>query len=234
MSLETIGYALVGGLLPPLIWLYFLLKEDSRCPEQRHLIIAAFIAGGLAVPLALFFEHRAVEALASGAPLIIAWAVIEETAKYALIALVILWRRAVNESLDYVIYLITAALGFAALENALFLIGPLSDGDFLGGLVTNNLRFMGATLLHVIASSAIGFALAFSYRARPILRTAYASLGLILAIALHALFNFLIIAKGGSYMLEAFFTVWTGALVFFALFEILKYVRYRRLPKNAC
>jgi len=35
-------------------------------------------------------------------------------------------------------------------------------------------------------------------------------------------FNFLIILPDGSDTLAAFLTVWTGILIFFALFEILK------------
>lgn len=234
MTLETLGYAFLGGILPALIWLYFLLKEDSRCPEPRSLIIITFIAGMAVVPLALPLERYMLATLMGGLPLIVSWAVIEETLKYAAALAIVLWRRAVDESVDYVVYMLTVALGFAALENALFLFSPLSHGQFLAGLLTENLRFVGSTLLHVTASSAIGFALAFSYKKNSSIRTLYASFGLILAIGLHALFNFLIITEDGSRMLFAFFTVWTAALVFFAVFEIVKYRRYRRLPKNTC
>ncbi len=234
IPLETIGYALLGGVLPAVLWLHFLLKEDARCPEPRSLIIIAMIAGMLAVPASLplqtFFAHT----LSSGLPVIVAWASVEEVMKYLLASLLVLWRRSVNETIDLVIYMVTIALGFAALENALFLIGPFMDGRIVDGLVTNNLRFVGSTLLHVIASSIIGFALALSYLKTRMVRAVYATVGLILAIALHALFNFLIIAPGGSHTLTAFFVVWSGAIVFFALFEILKYFRYRHLPKNTC
>lgn len=234
LPLDTLGYAFLGGILPAMLWLYFLLKEDSRCPEPRAMIVIALIAGMIAVPASLPFETFFAQVLAPGLPMIVAWAAIEETMKYALASLLVLWRRSVNESVDMVIYMVTVALGFAALENALFLVGPFLEGRILDGLFTNNLRFVGATLLHVIASAMIGFALAFAYlRTRPV-RLVFAVGGLILAIALHALFNFLIIAPGGSQTLTAFFLVWSGAIVFFALFEILKYFRYRHLLKNTC
>ena len=44
-SPETIGYALVGGVLPALAWLYFLLKEEDRCPQPRWVVFVAFAAG---------------------------------------------------------------------------------------------------------------------------------------------------------------------------------------------
>ncbi len=243
MSLEVLGYAFLGGVLPTLIWLYFLLQEDARCPEPRWIIFLAFLAGMVSVPLVLFPQQYALQNLpqcvpgnaGSCMPLLIAWATIEEVAKYALAAIAILWRpEAIRRSLDLVTCMITVALGFAALENTLFLIQPLAQGDYLHGFITGNLRFIGSTLLHVLASAAIGFAMAFSFeKSRPV-RAAAASFGLILAIALHAAFNFFILSGDGSDTMLAFFTVWTGALVFFAAFEVLKYFRYRNLPKNVC
>ncbi|MDB5264776.1 MAG: hypothetical protein JWN64_347 [Parcubacteria group bacterium] len=233
-SVEVILYALLGGILPALVWLWFLLREDARCPEPKPIIALALLAGMIAVPLVLPLEQIAASLLPTGLSTIVAWATIEETVKYLLAAVFILWRREVDESIDLVIYMFTIALGFAALENALFLVAPFSGGDVLGGLVTDNLRFLGSTLLHVIASSAIGFALALSFTKPPYLRTAFAAAGLILAIALHALFNFLIIEQSGSTTLLAFFLVWSSAIAFFALFETLRYFRYRHLPNNTC
>lgn len=234
ISAETAFYAFLGGILPAMVWLYFLLKEDRRCPEPKHMIALAFLAGVLSVPLVLPLERMAVLALPAGLPVIIAWASIEETIKYLLAAIIVLWRRSVDESLDLVIYMMTAALGFAALENALFLIAPFSGGNMIEGLLTGNLRFVGSTLLHVVASATIGYALALSFRKNRFIRVTYATLGLILAIALHAVFNFLIIDGSGSFTLLAFLFVWSGAVVGFALFELLKYFRYRNLPSNTC
>lgn len=233
-SAVTVGYAFLGGILPALIWLYFLLKEDDRCPEPRTLITVAFMAGMFAVIVVLPLETLALSLLPEGTAVIIAWAAIEETVKFGLAALFVLWRRAVNESIDLVIYMLTVALGFAALENTLFLLEPFGQGQFLAGLATDNLRFVGSTLLHVIASSVIGFTLAFTYRMPRVIRALAAIVGLILAVALHAVFNFFIINGGGSQTLMAFFIVWTGAIVFFALFEVLKYFRYSKASKNVC
>lgn len=245
MSFQMIGYAVFCGIVPPLVWLYFLLREDARCPEPRALIFIAFLVGMLAVPVVIPFESFSLtyavahfagcsDANSTCVPAIMAWATIEETVKYALAAIFILWRRSVDESLDLVIYMITVALGFAALENTFFLLTPFAHGDFSNGLITDNLRFIGSTLLHVVASSAIGFSLAFSYKKPRVVRTLAAAGGLILAIVLHSVFNFFIITQNGSQTIVAFFIVWTGAVLFFALFEILKYFRYRNLPANTC
>lgn len=236
---QTVFYAFIGGIVPALIWLYFLLKEDARCPEPRHVILIALVAGMIAVPLALPLEHVALVIFPGyspypGLPVLLSWAAIEELLKYALAAVLVLWRREVNESIDFVVYMITVALGFAAIENMLFLITPLAQGQLGAGLATQNLRFVGSTLVHVVASALVGFSLAISYVTHNRYRVFLLSCGLILAIALHTLFNFLIIEQGGSRTALAFFTVWIGTVVFFALFEILKYFRYHKLPKNTC
>lgn len=233
MTLTTLGYAFFGGLLPSFIWLYFLLKEDARSPEPRSLIALAFVAGMAMVPVALPLEHYAeLGAFDRSTKTLLAWALIEEVLKYLAAAGFILWRKAVDERPDYVIYLLTVALGFAAAENMLFLLAPLQSGGFADGLFTGDLRFLGSTLLHAVASSIIGFSLAFSAYARPAVRVAASACGLILAIALHAAFNTLIIAQGASMALSAFFLLWMIAVIFFAAFEILKYLQYRGMPSR--
>ncbi|MFI5260473.1 MAG: PrsW family intramembrane metalloprotease [Candidatus Paceibacteria bacterium] len=232
MTLTTLGYAFLGGLLPALIWLYFLLHEDARHPEPKAMIVLAFIAGMAAVPLAIPIEQWAKSALLDKASILTSWALIEETLKYAMAALFILWRPAVDEAPDYVIYMITVALGFAAAENMLFLLDPISSGNLATGIFTGDVRFIGATLLHVFASAAIGFAFAFSDMSQPIVRVTAASIGLILAIALHTAFNMLIITQGASSTLAAVLLVWIAAVIFFATFEVLKFFQYRNPTLN--
>lgn len=233
MTFTTLGYAFLGGLLPAFIWLYFLLKEDSRCPEPRRLIALAFVAGMLAVPIVLPLEHYA-RLYFKGSSVIVSWALIEEVMKYLMAAIFILWRHAVDEAPDYVIYMLTVALGFSAAENALFLVGPFADGNFLAGVFTDNVRFLGANLLHVVASATVGFALAFSSKAGPAGRVVAASTGLILAVALHTVFNTFIMSQGADTAFVAFFLIWMIAVIFFAAFEVLKYFEYRNLPPNTC
>lgn len=241
MTFTTLGYAFLGGLLPSLIWLYFLLKEDAAHPEPKTLIAFTFIAGMAAVPLAILPEqwacmHFSVSQICDtrsiGIKTVVTWALIEEVLKYAMAAVFILWRNAVDEAPDYVIYMITVALGFASAENMLFLMTPLSDGQIASSFFTGDIRFLGSTLLHVMASAAIGFALAFSDWSHPLGRTAAAAAGLILAIALHTAFNTLIINQGTSTTLAAFFLIWMVAIVFLAAFEVLKYFQYRKFSNT--
>lgn len=243
MDFLTIFCSFVGGILPPLIWLYFILREDTKNPEPRTILVLAFIAGMLAVFPALFLEQLACVNLATnpasacalgsvsfhtlGLRALTAWALIEEALKYIVAALFIFWRPAVDESLDYVIYMITVALGFAAIENIFFIAGPLTDGHVALSVLTGSTRFVGSTLAHVIASAALGFALAFSSKGHPFTRVLAGAAGLILAILLHTTFNALIINASTSITSVALFFVWIVMIVFFAMFEVLKYFQYR-------
>ncbi|NCN52391.1 PrsW family intramembrane metalloprotease [Candidatus Parcubacteria bacterium] len=221
--------AFLGGLIPALFWLWFWLREDKARPEPRLLIFSSFVAGMLVVPLVLPLQQFAVERFV-GDNLIFVWVVIEEVLKYSAALLVVLWNKEVDEPIDCIIYMITIALGFSAVENALFLFAPLTHGDTINSLLTSNFRFLGATLLHILASGTVGVAMALSFYKRDITRIIYATVGLCIAIVLHALFNFFIMRASGGSILSVFFFVWIGIIVLFFLFEKVKFLeRYKHI-----
>lgn len=221
--LITVAYAFLGGLLPTLIWLWFWLREDEARPEPRILIATAFIAGMIAVPFVLPVQRFALDFFKpESLGLIFAWATAEEVMKFLLAMIAVLWRKAVNEPIDEILYMLTIALGFAALENTLFLLSPITDGDWIGSTLTGNLRFLGATLLHTLSSSVIGLALAMAFFKSKPMKWLYATGGLILAIALHTLFNYFIINTNGERTLIVFVAVWLGIIGLILFFERVK------------
>ena len=224
MESTHFAIAFLGGLIPSLFWLWFWLREDNERPEPFALIGLAFVAGMTVVPLALPLQKLALE-FYTGFNLIFIWVIIEEVLKYAAALIVVLWHRAVDEPIDLIIYMVTIALGFTALENALFIFNPLVAGDFLNSILTGNFRFLGATLLHVLASGTVGAFLAFSYYKSTTVKLISGTFGLFIAIVLHALFNFFIMNagnKGGETILIVFLFVWMGIIVLFLIFEKVK------------
>jgi RsiW-degrading membrane proteinase PrsW (M82 family) len=222
MSLTTITYAAIGGFLPALFWLWFWLHEDRKRPEPRGQIMLAFLAGMIAVPIVIPLERWVWSAFGGSTTTIVLWAAVEEFAKYLAAFVFVLRSRYVDEPIDALIYLMTTALGFAALENVFFLMGPLAEHGLLAGVITGNLRFIGATLLHTLASAAIGGALALSFHRHARVRHHYLLGGLIAAISLHSLFNILIIASNGSALFSVFAAVWGGMVGLIVLFERIK------------
>jgi len=213
--------AVIGGVLPALLWLFFWLREDRCEPEPRRYIIFAFLAGMAAVPLVLPLERQAMQYY-SGTVLLLAWAALEEIFKFGAAYIGALRSRAFDEPLDALIYLVTAALGFAALENTFFLITPLQQGDILRSVVMGDLRFVGATLLHTLASATVGLSLALSYYKPALERKLYALAGVILAIFLHLVFNFFILQEGSGATFWMFLVIWVGIVGVFLMTERIK------------
>ena len=209
--------ALLGGLLPAIFWLWFWLKEDGLHPEPRGLIILSFLVGMLATAAAYPIERFISDHVYGNIQLLFLWAVTEEVLKFIGIYIVALRSKYFDEPIDAVIYFMTIALGFAALENTLFLINPLSGGDTFAAIMLGNFRFIGATLLHVAASGMIGVVLALTFYQKRIRREIAGFFALIGAIFLHTLFNFSIIITEGSYIYEIFIVLWVfilGILLF--------------------
>jgi len=225
INLETATYALFGGILPALVWLVFWLREDKKNPEPKKLILRTFLFGMGAVVIVLFFQ-KWVDILFPGTTLlaIILWVVLEETFKFVAAFLGGLKSTEDNEPIDPIIYMITAALGFVALENALFVVGPLIGKDAVTSVITGNLRFIGASLLHVVSSGIIGVSLAFSFLKPRGQRVIFAVLALILAIILHSGFNLAIIHWDNDGAMFAFGLVWIGVILLLLAFEKAKMI----------
>ncbi len=222
---KILGLAFLGGIVPSLAWLWFWLKEDREKPEPKGLLAIVFIVGMIAVVFVLPIQKFIQAHIGSKESQLVLWASAEEAIKYLAVLIVVSRTGQIDEPIDWPIYLITAALGFAALENTLFLIKPLQMGQNTVGLLTGEFRFLGSTLLHTVSSGILGIALAISLHMDAFKRKLYLIIGLILAILLHSVFNFFIIRiQGGAedYLLEVlkvFGFLWVVTIIMMLLFE---------------
>jgi RsiW-degrading membrane proteinase PrsW (M82 family) len=219
---KTLLYAVLGGAVPALFWLWFWLKEeDADNPEPKGLVAISFIMGAVMVILAIGLEKESLNFITDKNMQTFVWAAIEELLKIGAISLIIFNTDIVNEPIDYPMYFISCALGFAAFENFLYLIHPIEVNGAIVGALTGNLRFIGSTLLHAIATSMVGSALGLSFyikKYRPI----YLFVGIILAISLHSVFNFFIMKGDGSNFLSVFGFLWVVTIINILIFEKLK------------
>jgi RsiW-degrading membrane proteinase PrsW (M82 family) len=221
VSPEIVLLSLVGGIIPAVIWLLFWLREDSARPEPRGLIMLTFFAGMLAVPLVIPFE-RFVQMPESRTLTFILWATLEELFKFGVAYIVALRRKEDNEPIDPIIYMMTAALGFAAIENAIFIFHPLFMGNYTESLITGSVRFIGASLLHTIASASIGVAMGLSFYLGRISKKIDLFLGIIFAITLHSIFNLFIIKEESGITFATLGFVWISIVILMLFFEIVK------------
>lgn len=220
--IEIILYASIGGIIPCLFWLIFWLRETHDHPEPPKIIIACFIGGMLSTLLAIPFQFLVSHFSSEGIVPLTLWAFIEEIAKFFVCWFIVLRKHRNPSPVDIVIYMLTVALGFAALENTLYLISPLSGGDFATSIMTGNLRFIGATLLHTLCSAIIGIFIAFAYYKTPNQKEEYALIGLFFAGVLHTLFNFFILMESGVLTFLVFSCVWILIIMLIVVIEKVK------------
>lgn len=221
--LQALTYASIGGIIPCLFWLIFWLRESHEHPEPPKIILACFIAGMMSTFIAFPFEYIVTVFIPEqGLSSLTLWAFIEEISKLFVCWLVVFRTHKDHAPIDVVIYMLTVALGFSALENVLFLLTPLMEGNVMDSLITGNLRFIGASLLHTLCSAIIGAFLAFAYFKKPHLKEEYALLGLFLAGVLHTLFNFFILKGSGTHTFLVFASVWLLIIMLIVLFEKIK------------
>jgi len=216
------------GVIPALIWLVFWLTEDTH-PEPLRVITIAFFAGQVAVLVALPLQRITYELLPAGqTSLFVYWAAIEEILKFIVAWIVAIRTSTDDEPVDALMYMIIVALGFVALENTLFLIDPLHDGDILTSFTTSNLRFIGASLIHVLSSAVVGISLAFTFYKPRRIKILAGITGVILAIGLHAYFNLFIMKESENNLFLIFGFVWIGIIGLMLMFEKIKHI----IPKT--
>lgn len=219
---KTILYAILGGALPAILWLWFwMYQEDRDEPEPVGLVILTFILGGVMVLVAMWMEKFSMTFIQDNTTQIIVWAAMEEILKLLGVSFIIFGNNIIRKPIDFPMYFIATALGFAAFENVLYLLKPMSIGGSTVGALTGNLRFLGSTLLHAIASSMIGSALGLSFYLRQN-RFSYFMIGLACAITLHSIFNFFIMKGSGENFLSVFGFLWVVAIINILIFEKLK------------
>ncbi len=217
-----LGLTLLVGILPSLFWLWFWLKEDKEKPEPSGLLTFCFIIGMTLVVLAIPIQKFIQGIVSDNQIQIVLWASVEEFLKYFAVIILLSRTKYLDEPIDWPIFLITVALGFAAFENILFVIKPLSLNQATVGLMTGQLRFLGSTLLHTVSSGLVGISAGLSFYMGRFAKKAYIFLGMILAIALHSGFNFFIMDNNGSDFLRVFAFLWVATIINLLLFEKLR------------
>lgn len=210
------------GFVPALFWLWFWLKEDVH-PEPVKMITLSFLGGVVAVILVLPLQQIILDYAGNQKFLsFFLWASLEESFKFLMVYFIALKRNVNDEPVDNIIYMIVSALGFVALENTFFLTDLIRNGDFLGVFITNNMRFIGASLLHIMASATIGICMALSFYKSKREKIIYTLIGVVIAIILHTSFNIYIMNVTDGNIFAIFGAVWVGIIALLLLFEKVK------------
>ncbi|MHA1936388.1 MAG: PrsW family intramembrane metalloprotease [Candidatus Thorarchaeota archaeon] len=155
---------LLASVIPAILLMIFIYRKDSLRPENPIYLVGAFIAGFLAVGLALVIgiyvtNPIATDILTTTLNFIYYFAFlafvsagfVEEFVKLLFFAILI-WRLVdFDEYMDGIVYMVAIAMGFAALENILF--------GFVYGLSVSDLLVRGviAVPMHAMVSGPMGY-----------------------------------------------------------------------------
>lgn len=230
-------YAALAGILPALLWLWFWLREDSKHPEPFRLLAFSFIAGMLAAPLAILIQiatkdwspHNGLTFFGTFISFsVILWVLVEELVKFAG-SFVALRSSATDEPIDPMIYLITSAIGFVAVENTLYGFQAIMNQGLEAFLATGVSRFVGPSLLHIVTSGLVGLSISLSFYIHGQRKRIYIYCGLFTAVLLHTLYNFLIISSNETnhFTVIAFASTWVLTILLMLAFEIVKTIKQR-------
>ncbi len=190
MRFLTLALAIVPALL--LVRYYY--RQDRARPEPKGLVVRVFLVGVLSALVAIPLEflasqfQRAFDPRSIAYPLFKAFVVaglVEEYLKLTVVRLAA-WRNpAFDEVMDGVVYTVVAGMGFACLENVLYVIA--------GSLATALARAFTAVPMHAVSSGLMGYSLGRSrFAASPGEARALVTRGLLTAVAFHGLYDFLL------------------------------------------
>jgi RsiW-degrading membrane proteinase PrsW (M82 family) len=155
--------------------------------------------------------------------------IIEELLKFLLTYAICLRRKVNNEPIDASIYMLTAALGFAAVETTLFLTEPLARGQIMDTIVAGNFRSIGPMLIHLVSSAMLGIFIGLAFYKSGVKKFWYFVAGFLVAAILHSLFNLFILLNETTHQLTYFWVAclgtWMLVVVLLIFFEKVKTVK---------
>ena len=122
---------LLIALLPVVILVYYIYHKDKKSPEPTGQLVKAFLWGILSVPLSLcisiplgligVYPTEATSILGSISSAFFGAAIPEEIAKFIMLWLLLRMNPYFDEKMDGIVYAVCVSLGFAALENIMYL-----------------------------------------------------------------------------------------------------------------
>ena len=212
MGGSVIWFDVVFSFLVALFWLRWFRKKDKYEKEPERPIFFAFFAGVLApVPSVLlesFLRLRNQDSTVILRDLFLSFlwvGIVEEFFKYLAVRVTVYRSKEFNEVMDGMVYMVSAALGFAATENVGYMLGFVYSVGFPRAILSY--------LAHISFSAILGF---YMGKAKIEGRRNLIFVGFILAVSLHWLYNsFLVLGTvqtSGGFLLLGLM-VWVFGLI---------------------
>jgi len=188
--MET-GYLFLLAVAPAAFWLWYFYNKDRYEPEPLSWILMVYIFG-IVVTIPVAFIEGILSIIVSDFLIVVMVApIVEEAGKYLVVKKTVWESLEFDEPVDGIIYAAAAGLGFATLENVIYVFSAV-ETSLLLALQTGLLRALISVPGHVLFSAMWGYSLGKARFLPQEQRTGVIATGLILAMAFHALFNLLL------------------------------------------
>jgi RsiW-degrading membrane proteinase PrsW (M82 family) len=190
---------LLSSLAPVFIILFYIYFRDKYEKEPLGMLVKALL-GGIVIILPVIFVEQGLSALSpfSGKVGSAAWhafvvaASTEEVFKYLALYLLIWKSPSFNEKFDGIVYAVFVSLGFAAVENVMYVME--------GGLQTAAIRALTAVPAHAIFGVTMGYYLGIAHMYKE-LRKKYLLRAIAMPVLLHGIYDFILMVDVGWLLL---------------------------------
>ena len=226
------GFLIFLACLPSIIFLFIIYKIDKYNKEPISLLIGLFLMGIVVIIPAIFMERLLLSmnffqgfiGLAVEAFLIIA--LTEEFLKRLAVKLAAYKSKEYDERLDGIIYCVVASLGFATLENIMYVLQYSADSPYIW--LTRALLSVPA---HMLFGITMGYYLSMAkFCNNPALSKKYARYSLWLPVFFHGLYDFF--ALSGNTLFALLLLPLMIYLWIFNIKRLKKYVKESKLKSE--
>ena len=174
------------SVLPVILLLIYIYRQDKYEKEPVGLLLLSFFIGMIAIPTDLIlvsvvngihysdsvFHAAFIEA-----------GFCEELCKFAVLFLIIWWNKNFNEYMDGIVYAVFVGLGFACVENVLYV--------FQGGIGTGIIRGLLSVPGHFLFAIIMGYFLSLA-KFDEKKRASYLLASLFIPVLVHGLFDWML------------------------------------------
>lgn len=143
---------IISGITPPLLVVFFIYRNDLYETEPHNLLVKTFFLGLLiTIPMILF--EIGTQTLIKNLFLfsLFGVALVEEGIKYLVLIFYNSPKKDFNEPYDGIIYSVVLTMGFALVENLMYIIGSDSGHD------VSTLRMLTAIPMHATCGIVMGY-----------------------------------------------------------------------------
>lgn len=181
----------IASILPALLWMTLFYRSDRYAPEPRKLVARTFLVGAIVAAAMVFSLKELPFKLSLMYSSVLIAPVSEEMAKFLCVRWTVYDNPEFNEPIDGMVYATAAALGFASVENILYVLNVWVAGGKEAGVMVLAGRSVLSVPAHAIFSSVWGLALGWHKKLGTRRSGLMVFLGLLGGMVLHGLFNLL-------------------------------------------